>query len=271
MDTELRMKSSNLRDMVRGMNSVLVAYSGGVDSALVLKVASEELGDRALGVIGISPSLAEEELEQARACAQAMGARLRECQTHEFEHEGYAANQLNRCYFCKQELYTRLLPLAHEEGCATIVNGFHLDDLGDFRPGQRAGDELGIRSPLREAEFRKEDVRALSKELGLRVWDKPASPCLSSRVAFGLRVTPEVVRMVAEAERRIRAIVPGLVDLRVRHLGLGARIEVELARLPDVTEAFPRLPAALQALGYQTGTVDPAGYRRGALVKQGAS
>ncbi len=270
MDGELQSKISHLRALLREMGSVLVAYSGGVDSALVLKMASEELGDRALGVIGVSPSLATEDLAQAREAARAMGARLRECQTREFENEDYTANQLNRCYFCKQELYTRLFTLAREEGYAVIADGFHLDDLGDYRPGQQAGRERGIRSPLREAGLRKAEVRELAQALGLPVWDKPANPCLSSRVAFGIRVTPEVVRMVAEAERRVRAVMPGLLNLRVRHLGAGARIEVEPERLPDVDRAFPRLSAALMELGYQTVTVDREGYRRGSLVKQAA-
>lgn len=262
--------AGRLRSAVRELGSALVAYSGGVDSALVLKVAADELGERALGVIGISPSLAPEDLTEARATADAIGARLCELPTNEFENESYAGNPLNRCYFCKAELYGKLRALAATEGFAAIADGFHLDDFGDVRPGQQAGRERGVRSPLAEAGFRKADVRALAKALGVPAWDRPAAPCLSSRVAFGMRVTPEVVATVAEAERRVRAIVPGLRDLRVRHLpGPEARIEADADRVADVTRAYAKLEAELKALGYRAVTVAVEGYRRGALSGAG--
>ncbi len=247
------------------MGSVLVAYSGGVDSALLLKVATDVLGDRSLGALGVSPSLSAEELACARRVAASIGARMREIPTREYEDERYAANPPERCYFCRGGLYDLLAPIAKAEGFAGIANGFQLDDEGDFRPGQRAGRERGVRSPLAEAGFHKTDVRVLARELGVPVWDKPAAPCLASRVAYGVRVTPEVVERVAEAERRVRALVPGLQDLRVRHLGGGeARVEVEPGRLAAVEAARPGVEAALRDLGY--ATVSVAGYRRGALL-----
>jgi len=269
-DSDLDLKAAVLTRILKEMGSVVVAYSGGVDSALVLKAATDALGTRALGVIGVSPSLAPEDLAEARTAARKMGATLREMATREFENESYAANPLNRCYFCKAELYTRLSDLAQSEGYAWIADGFQLDDAGDFRPGQKAGQERNVRSPLREAGFHKADVRALAQALGVHTWNKPAAPCLSSRVAFGIRVTPEVVNTVAAAERAVRGIVPGLRDLRVRHLGDEARIEADADRLADLDRAFPALESALRALGYTAVTVYKEGYRRGILVAEAA-
>ena len=271
MHPDLDTRAAALTRILKEMGSVVVAYSGGVDSALVLKAATDALGTKALGVIGVSPSLSPEDLAEARVAAAKMGVPLRELATREFENESYASNPLNRCYFCKAELYTRLAELAKAEGYAFIADGFQLDDVGDFRPGQEAGRERNVRSPLREAGFHKADVRALAQALGVHTWNKPAAPCLSSRVAFGVRVSPEVVGTVAAAERAVRRIVPDLRDLRVRHLGAEARIEADADRVADLERAFPALDEALRALGYATVTVSREGYRRGALVPQGAA
>ncbi len=256
MTPALAIQSDRLRDLLRGYGSVLVAYSGGVDSALVLKVATDVLGGKALGVLGVSASVAPEDIGIARSTAATIGATLRELPTAEFADEQYASNPVNRCYFCKSELYTKLAALAEREGYAVVADGFQLDDLGDIRPGQQAGQERKIRSPLAESGFRKADVRDLARSLGVPVWDRPAAPCLSSRVQFGVRVTAEVTAAVAQAERLVRAAVPATRDLRVRHLaGNAARIEVDAGCLPQAQAALPGLASAFTDLGYATVTV----------------
>ncbi len=262
MNPELSLKHNRLREALRPYGSAIVAYSGGVDSALVLKVAVEVLGGRALGVLGVSPSVSPEDVEIARRTARVIGATLRELPTAEFENEAYASNPVNRCYFCKSELYTKLTALARAEHYAVVADGFQLDDLGDIRPGQQAGREKEVRSPLAEAGFRKSDVRELAQALGVPVWDRPAAPCLSSRVQFGVRVTPEVTAAVAQAERLVRAAVPGTRDLRVRHLaGNAARIEVDAGCVSLAEAALPGLVPAFTGLGYATVTV--SAYRTG--------
>ncbi len=262
---ELDLKEQTLRGVLRSLESAIVAFSGGVDSALVLKVATDELGPRAFGVTGRSESLAEAELEGAEGFAAAIGARHGVLETRELDNPEYRANPANRCYFCKKELYGKLSALAQERGAKWIVDGFNLDDLGDVRPGRAAAREFGVRSPLAEAGFTKADVRALARKLGLDVWDKPALACLSSRFPHGTPITLELLRQVERAERAVHEA--GFRACRVRHHGDVARIEVPLedvARLA-ASGVRDRVVAGVRAAGYRYVALDLGGYVSGNL------
>jgi uncharacterized protein len=246
--------------------SCAVAFSGGVDSAVVAKAAHLALGERAVAVTGVSSSLAEGELEEASRVAALIGIRHEVIQTQEFDNPDYTKNAPDRCYHCKTELYTQLEGLAERFGVQAVFNGANLDDAGDYRPGMTAAREHEVRSPLLECGFTKADVRDLAAHWDLPVWDKPASPCLSSRVAYGEEVTPERVAMIDQAEQHLRSL--GLRELRVRyHKGDLARIEVPPQSIPRLAEpaVYEDLVRHFKSLGFKYITLDLEGLRSGSL------
>ena len=262
-------KLRDLENLLRSFGSCLVAYSGGVDSVFLARVAREVLGQRALAAIADSPSLPRRELDEALEIAARFEIPVRVVRTREFDNPEYLANPVNRCYFCKHELFTELAPLARAEHFAVIAYGENASDVGDFRPGARAAAEFQVRAPLKEVGLAKPEIRELSAQLGLPTAEKPQMACLSSRIPYGEAVTPEKLRMIERAEYILRDL--GFYDVRVRHHELKqghlARIEVGVAEMPKLLspEAPGRVAAALREIGYRHVTLDLEGYRRGSV------
>ncbi len=258
-------KLSQLQALFREMDRALIAYSGGIDSTLVAKIAQDVLSDRALAVTAVSPSLLPEDLEDAKIQAAEIGIAHRLVETHEMANPSYTSNPINRCYFCKSELYDTLKPLAQSLGYAYTVDGVNADDLHDYRPGIQAAKERGTRSPLAEVGLTKLEVRELSKFLGLSCWDKPAQPCLSSRFPYGEEITVEKLRRVGQAERYLRKL--GLTTLRVRSEGATAKIELPVDGIQSFVQTtdLPQLVEAFQSYGFTYVTLDLEGFRSGKL------
>ncbi|HEX4263407.1 MAG TPA: ATP-dependent sacrificial sulfur transferase LarE [Verrucomicrobiae bacterium] len=273
-------KLDQLRDLLRSYGSCLVAYSGGVDSVFLARVARDVLGDKSLAVIADSASLPRRELEEALEIAERFQIPVRVVSTEEFQNPNYTANPVNRCYFCKHELFTELEPIARDEKFAVIAYGENASDIGDFRPGAQAAKEFQVRAPLKEVGLTKAEIREFSAQLGLPTADKPQMACLSSRIPYGETVTPEKLRMIEAGENFLRDL--GFHDVRVRHHELRgpaldprapalvthlARIEVGPSELPRLLENgnSSKVAEALKQIGYAHVTLDLQGYRRGSL------
>jgi len=268
----LEAKRAHLAARLRDLGGVVVAFSGGVDSAYLLAAGLDALGDRCVGATAVSPSLARDELDAAQRSAAALGARHVLVETREFEDPRYLQNDARRCYFCKHALFTRLGALAAEVGVPHVAYGANVDDTGDYRPGMRAAAEFGVSAPLLEAGLTKAEIRALARARGIEIWDKPAAPCLSSRLPFGTPVTLDALGQIEQSERVLRDL--GFAEVRVRHHGQTARIEVPVPEIPRLAGVLPHVTAALRAIGFREVAVAPDGLRSGrfsaALASRGA-
>lgn len=256
---------AQLKSIIKGLDHVLVAYSGGIDSTLVLKLAVDYLGDNAAAAIAVSPSLAKHDLADARRVAKEIGCRLIELSSTETEDPRYQVNNPDRCYFCKTNVYDTLIAHAGKDGYNWILDGTNADDLGDHRPGLRAAREHGVRSPLQEAKVGKDAIRAYAKELGLTNWDKPANACLSSRIPYGSEVTPDKLGQIEQAELILKTL--GFVGHRVRHHDTIARLELHPDQFQKAIDQHSSLAEALKPLGFLYITLDLAGYQSGSLNK----
>ncbi len=265
-DDSLDIRIDSLREVIRGMGSVVTAFSGGVDSALVAVAAHNVLGSNALAVTAVSPALAARELAEAEGLARQFGFAHRVIRTNEMEREGYTANSPRRCYFCKTELYTHLTALAKAENYAWVANGANTDDRGDYRPGMEAATEHQARSPLLEAGLDKAAVRAIARRLNIPVWDKPAQPCLSSRVPYGTPVTVETLSKIERAEDFLRSL--GLREVRARHHDKLCRVEASEADMEIAFRRREEIVVGLKKIGYLWVSLDLAGLRSGSLNDQ---
>lgn len=258
-------KLKHLKSLLKEMGEVTVAYSGGVDSTFLLKVATDVLKDKALGVLAVSPTFPSREYERAIEVAESFGASLRIIDTNELEDENFVNNPVNRCYFCKSELFDSIARMAEEQRFRNFVDGSNQDDLGDHRPGMKALRERNVRSPLQEAGLSKKEIRDLSREFGLPTWDKDALACLSSRFPYGEPISKEKLRMVDKAENFLAD--QGFRNIRARHKGKTVNIEVDPAQIPQLLESKTRtvVEEYLTSIGYKHIHIDPEGYRRGKL------
>lgn len=256
-------KLDKLKAILKSMGSVVLAYSGGVDSTFLLKVASDTLGDRVLAVTAVSATYPKEELDFSKRMAKKLGVGHKIIRTYELKDKRFSANPINRCYFCKRELFSRLNDIAKSNKFNFVADATNTSDKEDFRPGSIAKKELNIRSPLLEAGISKEDVRRLSKKLGLITWDKPAMACLASRIPYGRKITPPILRQVNNGEQYLRRI--GFKQVRLRHYNGLCRIEVAKNEIPAFLNKRNMVVEKLKRLGYNYVTLDLEGYRTGSM------
>jgi pyridinium-3,5-biscarboxylic acid mononucleotide sulfurtransferase len=256
-------KLEEMERILKKMQSALLAYSGGVDSSFLLKVAHDSLGDKLLAVTAVSPTYPREELDLAKETARRLKARHKIIRTSELSNRNFVSNPVNRCYFCKKELFGKLKEIARKNNIKFVIDASNATDKKDYRPGARAKKELGIRSPLEEAGFTKDEIRKLSKKLKLRTWDKPSLACLASRIPYGRPITPAVLAKIEKAEKVLKAM--GFKQVRLRHYGGLCRIEVNAANVAALIRKRNLIVAKLKPLGYNYITVDLEGYRTGSL------
>lgn len=265
LSAELQQKLGVLKEYIASLGSLAVGFSGGVDSSFLLAVSHEVLGEKALAVTGADASVPEREVEEAKAFCEERGIRHIICKVDPLKEEGYRQNSPDRCYFCKRGIFTEVEKIAREQGIAYMAEGSNMDDLGDYRPGLRAAAELSVKSPLREAELHKTEIRLLSKAMGLPTWSKPAYACLASRFVYGEEITEEKLRMIDQAEQFL--IEQGFFEERVRLHGNLARIEVSPADIPRLADAQVRegVYEKFRELGFLFVTLDLKGYRTGSM------
>lgn len=263
MESRIDNLRQELESAIAGYESVVIGFSAGVDSSVVAAAAHAALGARALAVTAVTETITQEDLELAGGIVRQLGLRHELIRYNELEIEGYAANPVNRCYYCKDALYVRLRELAEKRGMAVVLDGANADDASDYRPGRQAAAEQGVRSPLLELGITKADVRRLADSYGLPNHDKPSAPCLSSRVPYGTAITPEILEQIDRAERALREL--GFRELRVRHHDDLARVEIPRVDFPKALELADRIEQALRESGYRYVTLDLRGFRSGSL------